>query len=96
MNVQERYDQLLYESRKAIDLLESNIPNLYTPEGFYKVFKEGFLAVPYLMDQERKYPKATMWKTAFKNGGISVVDEDGNVIDTEKRYNYILSHLEGE
>lgn len=94
VNVQERYDQLLYESRKAIDLLESNIPNLYTPEGFYKVFKEGFLAVPYLMDQERKYPKATMWKTAFKNGGISVVDEDGNTIETEQRYNYILSHLE--
>lgn len=94
VNVQERYDQLLYESRKAIDLLESNIPNLYTPEGFYKVFKEGFLAVPYLMDQERKYPKATMWKTAFKNGGISVVDEDGNTIETEQRYNYILSRLE--
>jgi hypothetical protein len=46
------------------------------------------------MDQERKYPKATMWKTAFKNGGISVVDEDGNTIETEQRYNYILSHLE--
>lgn len=94
VNVQERYDQLLYESRKAIDLLESNIPNLYSPEGFYKVFKEGFLAVPYLMDQERKYPKATMWKTAFKNGGISVVDEEGNVIDTEKRYRYIIDHLD--
>lgn len=94
IEVQERYERLLYEASEAIKILESNIPNLYTPEGFYKVFKEGFLAVPYLMDQERKYPKATMWKTAIKNGGISVVDENGNTIRTEERYNYILSHLD--
>lgn len=89
-----RYSNLLREARIAISILEKNIPNLYSPEGFYKVFKEGFLAVPYLMDQDRKFPKATMWKTAIKNGGISVVDDDGNIIDTEKRYNYIIEHMD--
>jgi len=92
--VQYRYETLMYEARAAIKLLEDNIPNLYTPEGFAKVFEEGFLAVPYLMDQQRKYPKATMWKTAIKNGGISVVDDDGNIISTEDRYNYIIDHME--
>lgn len=89
-DVQYRYEALMYDARAAIKLLEDNIPNLYTPEGFAKVFEEGFLAVPYLMDQNRKYPKATMWKTAIKNGGISVVDEDGKVISTEDRYRYII------
>lgn len=89
-----RYEALMYEARVAIKLLEENIPNLYTPEGFEKVFKEGFLAVPYLMDQNHKYPKATMWKTAIKNGGISVVDDDGKVISTEDRYRYIIAHME--
>ena len=93
VEVKERYESLLYESREAIRLLESNITNLYTPEGFYKVFKEGFLAVPYLMDQDRKFPKATKWKTAIKNGGISVVDDEGNIIPTVKRYKYIIEHL---
>ena len=93
-DVQDRCDALMYEARQAISLLEENIPNLYTPEGFEKVFKEGFLAVPYLMDQNRKYPKATMWKTAIKNGGISVVDEDGKIISTEDRYHYIIDHME--
>ena len=73
---------------------EENIPNLYTPEGFEKVFKEGFLPVPYLMDQNHKYPKSTMWKTAIKNGGISVVDDDGNIISTVDRYRYIIGHIE--
>ena len=93
-DVQYRYEALMYEARVGIKLLEDNIPNLYTPEGFEKVFKEGFLAVPYLMDQNHKYPKATMWKTAIKNGGINVVDDDGKIISTEDRYHYIINHME--
>ncbi len=93
-DIENRYNSLLREARIAINILEMNIPNLYTPEGFYKVFKEGFLAVPYLMDQDRKFPKATMWKTAIKNGGIAVVDDEGNIINTEKRYNYIVEHMD--
>jgi hypothetical protein len=93
-DVQYRYEALMYEARAAIRLLEDNIPDLYTPEGFAKVFEEGFLAVPYLMDQQHKYSKATMWKTAIKNGGISVVDEDGKIISTEDRYHYIIDRME--
>lgn len=92
--VQYRYESLLHDAREAIRLLELNIPNLYSPKGFERVFREGFLAVPYLMDQNNKWPKARMWKTAFKNGGICVVDEDGNAISTEDRYHYILDHME--
>ena len=92
--VEERQRKLYTESKAAIGLLEKNIGNLYSPEGFYKVFCEGFLAVPYLMDQERKYPKATKWKTAVKNGGISVVDESGNIIDTVTRYQAIINHMD--
>mgnify|MGYP003552444774 FL=1 len=93
-DVEERYESLLYDSRAAIRLLEENIPNLYTPQGFYRVFKEGFLAVPYLMDEHKKYPKTTMWKTALKNGGICVVDDDGKTISTEERYRYIINNFE--
>ena len=88
-------EEILYnEAKDSILLLEKAIPNLYTPEGFYKVFVEGFLPVPYLMDQQRKFPKATMWHTAIKNGGIAVVDEDGKVINTVDRYRKILSKIQ--
>lgn len=92
-DAQNRYESLLHEASEAIQLLEDNIPNLYTPEGFEKVFKEGFLAVPYLMDQENKWSKATMWKTAIKNGGICVVDDQGEIISTKKRYLYIINQM---
>lgn len=91
---QERFNALYAEAKSAIELLEANIPNLYTPEGFYKVFTEGFLPVPYLMDQNHKFKKATKYQTAIKNGGIKVVDDEGHVIDTITRYRKILSSLE--
>lgn len=93
-DVNYRYETLLNDAREAIKLLEKHIPNLYTPEGFEKVFKEGFLAVPYLMDQHKKWGKATMWKTAMKNGGVCVVDDNGDPIPTQQRYKYIIDHIE--
>lgn len=92
---QERTSALYAEAKGAIKLLENNIPNLYTPEGFYKVFVEGFLPVPYLMDYQHKYKKATQWQTAIKNGGVKVVDDKGKVIDTINRYKKIISNMPG-
>ena len=88
-----RTEQLYTEAKEAITFLEKNIPNLYTPEGFYFVFAHGFLPVPYLMDHENKYPKAKMWPTAYKNGGIQVVDDENNPIYTLQRYQKIMSSL---
>lgn len=92
-DVMERTEVLYSEAQSAIELLERNITNLYTPEGFYKVFNEGFLPVPYLMDQNRKFKKATQYHTAIKNGGISVIDENGDIFNTIKRYKSIISKM---
>ena len=89
--VKYREESLYNEAKEAIAMMEKAVPNLYTPEGFYKVFVEGFLPVPYLMDQHRKFPKAIMWHTAIKNGGIRVVDDEGKVIYTTDRYRKIIS-----
>ena len=93
--VKEREEALYAEVKESILMLERAIPNLYTPEGFYKVFVEGFLPVPYLMDQQHKFPKATMWHTAIKNGGIRVVDDEGEIIYTTDRYRKIISQMVG-
>jgi hypothetical protein len=92
-DVNERTARLYQEAKDAIAILEKNIPNLYTPEGLASVFEEGFLPVPYLMDHERRYPKATQYQTAVKDGGISVVDEKGRVVYTPDRYRDILSKM---
>lgn len=92
-DIQYRVEALFSEAKEAINLLEEHIPNLYTPEGLFTVFREGFLPVPYLINQKDKYPKATQYETAIKNGGIYVVDENGEIIDTSTRYKKIISNL---
>ncbi|MBQ6166561.1 MAG: hypothetical protein IJK41_03905 [Muribaculaceae bacterium] len=90
-DVNARFENLKTEALESIRLLENHIPNLYTPSGLFKVFEEGFLPVPYLMDPLRKYPKATKWQTALKDGGIKVVDGKGKPIYTPSRYLSIIN-----
>lgn len=85
-----RTDKLFYEAKDAIYLLEKHIHNLYTPEGLNKVFEAGFFPVPYILDEKKKFPNATKWQTAVKDGGVCVIDEEGRTIDTIKRYRSIL------
>lgn len=89
--VSDRAESMYTEAKAAISILEKGIDKLYSPEGLYMVFKEGFFPVPYLLDPEKKFTKATNWNTAIRNGGIKVVDEKGKVIDTCDRYKMILS-----
>ena len=89
-----RYESLKSEALESIKLLEKFSPNLYTAEGLYKVFENGFLPVPYLMDPMGKYSKATKWQTALKDGGIKVIDEKGSPIYTPDRYREIISKID--
>ncbi len=88
--VNDRVRDMYEEAREAIDILEGYIPNLYTAEGLYKVFKEGFFPVPYMLDASGQYRDATAWHTAIKNGGVRVVDENGDVVRTGARYRHII------
>ncbi|MGV8135453.1 MAG: hypothetical protein AB2L20_09580 [Mangrovibacterium sp.] len=93
-DVARRTKELYEEAKESICILERNIPDLYSAKGLYKVFYYGFFPVPYMLDPDKKYPNATKWRTALKNGGIRVVDEKGMVIHTPKRYKGIISNGE--
>lgn len=94
IEINDRVVRLLHEARSAIKILEDNIDRLYTPEGLYKVFVDGFFPVPYMLDTKQKYPNATKWQTAIINGGVYVVDDEGKPIDTETRYKSIVAKYE--
>lgn len=91
-DITERVNGMYDEAKEAISILERYLPNLYTPEGFYQVFKQGFFPVPYMIDVTGKYSAAINWSTSFKNGGIRVIDEEGNIIRTSERYRQIIAN----
>lgn len=91
-----RVEELETEARESIDVIETQIPNLYTPEGFNFLFMQGFFPMPGLLDENGNFNKATHWKTGYKKGGIRVVDDFGNIIPTKQRYLSILSSLDNQ
>ena len=86
-----RMNELYWEAKESINLLEQYIENLYTAEGLFFLFKNGFFPIPYMVDSNSKYPLATNYLTTMKNGGVRVVNANGRIIPTPERYRVLLN-----
>lgn len=88
--INDRFKRLYSEAKDSIRILENEFKDLYTPEGLYRVYEMGFLPTPYIFDPHHKFPSATKWHTAVREGGVQVIDENGKPISTPHRYKMIL------
>lgn len=84
----ERKQELLESARTIIAGIENHVPNPYSAEGFYTIFKAGFLPVPYLWGQTGEFKHAKHWKTKPFKGAVKLVDEQGKFITSEKVVEY--------
>jgi hypothetical protein len=89
-DVRERTEDLFFEVKSIVSALENRIPNLYTPEGFYEVFRSGVFTVPYLWEGREEFAEAVKWKTGLVNGSVQVLDEQGKPIKPSQRLTQFL------
>lgn len=89
-DVRNRAEDLYFEVKSIVSMLEAKIPNLYTPEGFYEVFRSGVFAAPYLWEGREEFAEAVKWKTGLVNGSVHVLDELGKPIKPSKRLKLIF------
>ena len=80
-----RTQHLLGEAQTLLTAIESAVPDLYSAKGFYRVFREGFLPVPYLWECREEFEKAVRWRTKAMDGGVCLVDENDKVISAKQR-----------
>jgi hypothetical protein len=73
------------------EILENEISNLYSPEGFYQVFKLGVFVTPYLWECREEFKEAVHVKTGVVNGGVAILDDDGFVVNPVERIKKIFS-----
>ncbi len=93
-DVQQRMHDLLMNARLVINVIETTILDLYTPEGFYQIFKAGFLPAPYLWTEVDEFRHAKEWKTKPIQGGVKLVDHKGDVISQSKLVEICTANLE--
>ncbi len=88
-DVKKRMLHLISEAKIVINTIETNIKDTYTPQGFYDIFKLGFLPVPQLMYCKEEFPEALIWNTKLKNGAVDIY-LDGKIISAKDRMNLII------
>ena len=94
--VQQRTGELIRESRIVLKAIEEIVPDAHTAHGLYRVFKMGFLPVPYLWECRDEFENAVHWHTRMVRGAVHIVDENGMPIPVEKRMAMLLERLKSE
>lgn len=85
-----RTQELLTEARTVLQAIETHVPNPYSAQGFYQIFAQGYLPVPYLWGCRDDFSAAVRWPTRLIRGGVKVVDEMGQPMTAATRMAQIL------
>ncbi len=91
--VRERTLKLVAGAREIIAAIEEHIDDPYSAAGLYKIFVAGFLPTPYLWSDEPEFKYAKKWRTKPHQGGISVIDEAGNLVKPAARLDYAVGKI---
>ena len=74
-------DQKIIIFNKIIKFLEDEVSDLYSPKGFYEIFKAGVLPVPYLWKERLDFENAVNYNVKLMNGSYQFVDMKSKPID---------------
>jgi hypothetical protein len=88
-----RTDSLVVDARTVLNAIENTIPDPYSLDGLYRIFADGFLPVPYLWECKDEFRKALKWQTRMVQGGVKIVDLDGDPISAADRMRQVVSDL---
>jgi hypothetical protein len=83
--VLERTNKLYQQVRDVLAIIDRYFPDSYSPKDLYQIFAAGFMPVPYLWHNQEEFRHAIQWKTKSVNGGVQVVDENGQIISPFER-----------
>ncbi|HHU04499.1 MAG: hypothetical protein WCR98_01965 [Saccharofermentanales bacterium] len=81
----QREIKLYRDSKQLIDYLEDNYPDLYSAEGFYKLFAAGFLPTPYLWKETDEFAHAVNWRTKSLHGSQVVINDSDAEMSMDER-----------
>jgi hypothetical protein len=91
--VAERERKLYRDSGQLIGFLEKTYPDLYSAEGFYKIFAAGFLPTPYLWKETEEFAHAINWRSKSLHGGQLLVSDTDNEISMDERLELAAANI---
>ncbi len=83
--IRAREEELLRDLRLLIQLMEHDIPSLYSAMGLYRALAGGYLLVPWLTECRDEFSLATRWTTRIMQGAVRAVDSEGRPLSVSQR-----------
>lgn len=94
--VSSRTLSLISDARTVLRAIETKVSNPYSVDGFYRIFADGYLPVPYLWECKDEFRNALAWQTRLVHGGVKIVDRIGNPITAAERMQYTANAHDSE
>lgn len=91
-DIMQREDTIVKAVKTIIKVMEENIESLYSPDGLYMAFIEGWLPVPDLWSDSEEFRFAKSWGTKLDKGGVVLCDGEFPVT-IEHRINRCISNI---
>ena len=91
--VSEREGKLYRDSRQLVDFLEKNYPDLYSAEGFYKIFAAGFLPTPYLWKETEEFVHAVSWRSKSLLGSQLLINDFDSEMSMDERLELAAANM---
>jgi len=88
-DLESKIRQLTTEILTMVQHIEKHIPNLWSVEGLYQVYRRGYFAVPDMWCCRDELELATIWNTRVCEGAMRVVDDNGKPITMNERLSKI-------
>ena len=88
-----RTHRLISHVRTMLAAIEDYIPNTYSADGLYEVFRSGFLVAPTLWEGRDEFEHAVNWHTRIDSRGCEIVYDDGSPMSPEDRIEICLANL---
>ncbi|MBN2018004.1 MAG: cobalamin-binding protein [Candidatus Cloacimonetes bacterium] len=83
--IHDAVDDLVSQVRILISNIEESIPNIYSVNGFFEIFKNGYFPVPFLWRCRDEFPNALCWKTKLTEHGTRLINDNGEELRVARR-----------
>lgn len=83
--INEKTSDMVADVQKLMDHLESTYHNLYSPQGFYQIFIDGVLPVPFLWEGRNDFPLAVDQRISLIDGSMKLLKPNGDSMHMDER-----------
>lgn len=92
-SIEQKTNYFVHEAMIVLSSIEKHVHNYLSAQGFYDIYKAGYLPTPYLWNSTEQFENAIYFKSRYENGSTILIDINGNKVTAEQRIRFAEMNL---